>query len=55
MFYTVNPEGLEWLALANLRKINEILALFGMREQIAKEYPFICGSFFVVCLDKDGN
>ena len=47
MFYTMSPGGLEWMPFANLRgKNNEILTLFGMREQVSKEYQFICGNIF---------
>lgn len=44
LFYAMSPGGLEWIPFAKQRgKNTEILALFGMREQVSKEYQFICG------------
>jgi len=40
----MSPGGLEWIPFAKQRGKNiEILALFGMKEQVSKEYQFICG------------
>ena len=39
----MSPGGLEWIPFAKQRgKNTEILALFGMREQVSKEYQFVC-------------
>lgn len=47
------------MPFANLRgKNNEILALFGMREQVSKEYQFMCGNIFTAgnqCLYEGGK
>ena len=42
--YPISPGGLEWIPFVKRRGKNiEILALFGMKEQVSKEYQFICG------------